>query len=252
MAQPQQLNYTHFVAVQLLHVVNDLVGTVKTWSNKKNDVYYGKADTGVPIQNGQFVNTNEINGDVIRNAIYYLYNKRKTEGIEEFGVEETSIFGDNAPGNVLFLGMKKVNEIYTGHIVTKIESGKMGLYSFEYHPKIMNRLRSPIQNLRLEPQLSKADVDAAAQAKTLKDNTAAATARAVADANAKQTILELLSDITKSSPPSSGVTIMNPMLSNSKVGGKRNTKGNRKTQKKRKTQPKKKPKKKSVRKTSKK
>ena len=216
MAQSQQLNYTHFVAVQLVNVVNDLVGTVNTWSSKKNDVYYGKADSGVPIQNGKFVNTNEINDDVIRNAIYYLYNKRKTEGIEEFGAEENEIFGASNPTNVLFLGMKKVNEKYTGHIVTKITSNKMGLYYFEYHPKNKNIVRSPIQNLRLEPQLSKAAAAAAAAtaatAKTVEANVAraaaaaaAAAAKALKDKNAERTISELLSEITQSrvasSPP---------------------------------------------------
>ena len=249
----EKLEYTHVVAVQLPNDNDNLLGNQK-WSKNKIDVYYGQAGLNIPIQNGVFVDTNEINRDFISKAIYYLYNKRTAVGKEDFEVEKKEIFGEGNRDDVLFMGMKKVNKIYTGHIVKKIATNKMGLYSFEYHPKIKNVFRSPIQNLSLVEQLTAETVQTAKLATDKLANDAALTAaaaKAAEDAaaaeDAKKTILELLSEITKTSSSS-----INPAASNSKGGGKRNSKGNRKTQKKRKTQPKKKPKKKSLRKTSKK
>ena len=213
MAQPQQLNYTHFVAVKSPDY-NDLI-IHPQWINTKNEVYYGSSSNiQNPIQSGVFVMSTggDINDAFIRHAIDYLYNKRTARGKEDFEVEKKQIFGEGKNDDVLFLGMKKVNEIYTGHIVTKITSNKMGLYYFEYHPKNKNIVRSPIQNLHLEPQLLKAAAATAATAKTVEANVARAAAAAAAtaakalkDKNAERTISELLSEITQSrvasSPP---------------------------------------------------
>ena len=131
----EKLEYTHVVAVQLPNDNDSLLGNT-TWSKNKIDVYYGQADSNIPIQNGNFDNTNEIDRDFISNAIDYLYNKRNTEEKENFDEETKQIFGKDEKDDVLFMGMKivytKMNQIYTGHIVKKIATNKMGLYSFSY------------------------------------------------------------------------------------------------------------------------
>ena len=126
MAQPQQLNYTHFVAVKSPDY-NDLI-IHPQWINTKNEVYYGSSSNiQNPIQSGVFVMSTggDINDAFIRHAIDYLYNKRTARGKEDFEVEKKQIFGEGKNDDVLFLGMKKVNEIYTGHIVKKIAQDKM-------------------------------------------------------------------------------------------------------------------------------
>ena len=200
----EKLEYTHVVAVQLPNDNDNLLGNQK-WSKNKIDVYYGQAGLNIPIQNGVFFDTNdktgiskhEINRDFISGAINYLYNKRNAEGEENFDEETKKIFGEGKNDDVLFLGMKKVNEIYTGHIVKKIAQDKMGLYSFEYQPY---NSRSVISKLTLVEQ-----VDAAASASFELFEHAKANNGKAKDAakRAALTISELLSEITQSRVASS-------------------------------------------------
>jgi len=183
-----------------------------SWKTKKRDNYYaakmvGDDVIGTPINHGNLV----IDPTNLNTVIDNIITERKTKIDVELNHYETDISkmggiitkknagSSDSSSNKILMRLIPNGDMFDGYIVTKIGAESIGLYSFKYVPKYTIKIK--------DVKLIEQDRNASAEEitdQTVKDIVAVKPAATVADERAKQTILEILHDITQSSAPATG------------------------------------------------